>query len=241
MPNYENLFQPLEVGPCVLKNRIVRSPHGIGLFGEGLIAYHEARARGGVAMSTIQATGTMPRADGMQLSMPGLALPGFDRLHVYSSRDLLGFGKRVELNGPAVVFDDTGSFEAISACDLLLAQGLKVTLISRHNIIGESLPYPPVTVGAARECLYEGDFDFIGGHYLQHINAEEVQISVLFTSRKRSIAAQTVVFVGYNEPNRLLWRSLQGNGPKVHMIGDVRGRNSIMSAIHAGAELGRSI
>ena len=189
----------------------------------------------------ILATGTMPSADGMQLSMPGSTIPGFDSPHVYSCWDLLGFGKRVDLNGPAVVFDDTGSFEAISACDLLLEQGLKVTLVSRHNVIGESLPYPPVTVGAARERLYEGDFDFIGGHYLQHINAEEVEISVLFTSRRRSIAAQTVVFVGYNEPNRLLWRSLQGNGPKVHMIGDVRGRNSIMSAIHAGAELGRNI
>jgi len=62
MSNYENLFQPLKVGPCVLKNRIVRSPHGTGLTGEGLIAYHEARARGGVAMSTIQATGVHPSA-----------------------------------------------------------------------------------------------------------------------------------------------------------------------------------
>lgn len=183
----------------------------------------------------------MPSANGMQLSLPGSVIPGFKKTHVYSSWDLLGFGKRVKLNGPAFVFDDTGSFEAISACDVLLAQGLKVTLVSRVNAIGESLPYPPVTVGAARERLYEGDFDFIGGHYLQVINDEDVEISVLFTSRRRSIAAQTVAFVGYNEPNRLLWQSLQGNGPKVHMIGDVRGRNSIMSAIHAGAELGRSI
>jgi 2,4-dienoyl-CoA reductase-like NADH-dependent reductase (Old Yellow Enzyme family) len=189
----------------------------------------------------ILATGTMPRADGMQLAMPGSSIPGFDKSHVYSSWDLLGFGEITQLRGPALVFDDTGSFEAISVCDVLLAKGLPVTLVSRHNAMGESLPYPPVTAGAARERLYGGNFDFIGGHYLQQIDDDKVDIGVLFTDRRRSIAARTVVFVGYNEPNRSLWQSLQGNGPTAHMVGDVRGRNSIMSAIHAGAKLGRSI
>ena len=189
----------------------------------------------------VLATGTMPRTDGMQLAMPGSSIQGFDKSHVYSSWDLLGFGEITQLRGPAVVFDDTGSFEAISVCDVLLAKGLPVTLVSRPNAIGESLPYPPVTAGAARERLYGGNFDFIGGHYLQQIDDDKVDIGVLFTDRRRSIAAQTVVFVGYNEPNRSLWQSLQGNGPTAHMVGDVRGRNSIMSAIHAGAELGRSI
>ena len=64
---------------------------------------------------------------------------------------------------------------------------------------------------------------------------------MLFADRVRTIAAKTVVFVGFNEPNRDLWQSLQGNGPPCHMIGDVRGRNSILAAIHAGNELGRRI
>ena len=102
-------------------------------------------------------------------------------------------------------------------------------------------PYAPVTAGAARERLYSGDFDFIGAHFVRKINADSVDIGVLFTDRQRNIEARTVVFVGYNEPNRALWQSLQGNGPSAHMIGDVRGRNSIMSAIHAGAQLGRKI
>ena len=44
MALYDNLFEPLKIGPTELKNRIVRSPHGTGLAGEDLIAYHEARA-----------------------------------------------------------------------------------------------------------------------------------------------------------------------------------------------------
>ena len=69
----------------------------------------------------------------------------------------------------------------------------------------------------------------------------KVNIGVLFADRERHIPAKTVVFVSFNKPNRNLWQSLQGNGPEVHMIGEVRGRSSIMNAIHAGNELGRSI
>lgn len=54
---YEALFRPLQVGSMALDNRIVRTAHGTGLSGEALIAYHEARARGGVAMSVLGVAG----------------------------------------------------------------------------------------------------------------------------------------------------------------------------------------
>lgn len=189
----------------------------------------------------VLATGTTPREDGMQLSTPAKKIPGFDLPHVYSSWDLLGFGDITHLEGPAVVYDDTGTFEAISVADILLAKGLKVTMVSRHDSVGDRLSYPPVTAGAARERLYSGDFDFIGSHHLLSISEDEVEVSVLFTQRSRRIAAKTVVFVGFNEPNRELWQSLKEGRIPVHMIGDVRGMNSILTAIHAGNELGRII
>ena len=57
MALYDNLFEPLQVGPVRIPNRIVRSAHGTLLQGESLIAYHEARAKGGVGMSTLEASG----------------------------------------------------------------------------------------------------------------------------------------------------------------------------------------
>lgn len=189
----------------------------------------------------VLATGTTPRSDGMQQATPASAIAGFDLPHVYSSWDVLGFGDITHLDGPALVYDDTGSFEAISVADVLLEKGLAVTMVSRNDSIGARLPYPPVTAGAARERLYSGEFDFIGNHYVREIDEQGVTVGVLFTERERFIPAATVVFVGFNEPNRELWHYLQGNGPKAHMIGDVRGRSSIMSAIHAGNELGRRI
>jgi len=50
-------FEPLRVGQMELRNRIVRTAHGVKLpwsdDGGGQIAYHVARARGGVAMAII--------------------------------------------------------------------------------------------------------------------------------------------------------------------------------------------
>jgi 2,4-dienoyl-CoA reductase-like NADH-dependent reductase (Old Yellow Enzyme family) len=189
----------------------------------------------------VLATGTSPRIDGVQLSTPAVSIPGFDLPHVYSSWDVLGFGEITHLNGPAVIYDDTGTFEAISVADVLLEKGLHVTMVSRHDSVGAKLNYPPVTAGSARERLYSSDFDFIGAHHLKLISKETVDIGVLFTDRARSISAKTVVFIGHNEPNRELWQSLQGNGPPSHMVGDVRGHNSILTAIHAGNALGRQV
>ena len=107
------------------------------------------------------------------------------------------------------MFDDTGTFEAISVADALLEAGLEVTMVGRCQAIGEHLPYPPATVGAARERLMAGRFDFIGGHHLLEITAEDVVIGVLFTDRRRVVPARTVVLVSHNQPNRD-WPSTSG-------------------------------
>jgi 2,4-dienoyl-CoA reductase-like NADH-dependent reductase (Old Yellow Enzyme family) len=192
--------------------------------------------------AVVVATGSMPRSDGLQLSTPAHPVAGFDRPHVHASWTLFGIGRPPALVGPAVVYDDTGTFEAISAADVLLQAGLEVTLVSRFEVLGGAMAYPPVTVGAARERLYaSSNFRFVGGHYLRGIGATEVEVGVLFTERSVTIPARLVIFVGFNEPNRELADALAGSGIPCFQIGDVRGRNSIMNAMHAGAALGRTL
>lgn len=191
--------------------------------------------------AVVIATGTTPRSDGFQLTDPGTPIPGHDLPHVRNSWDLFGFGDAIDIQGPALVYDDTGSFEAISAADVLLKAGVPVTMVSRCKDIGDNLPFPEVTAGAARERLLSGDFDFIGGHYLREIRDGEVEVGVMFTERRRVVPAKTVILVGYNEPNRGLAQELTDSGLEVHQIGDVQGRNSILNAIHSGAKLGRAI
>ena len=193
----------------------------------------------------IIATGSTPRRDGFQLTTPISPLKGFNLDHVYSSWDIFGFGGRVTTTGPAVVFDDTGTFEAISVADKLLEQGMKVTFVSRYESLGASLPYPPATVEAAKERLMSQDFDFIGGHYLQAITEDEVLIGVPFTERIRTLSARTVVLVTYNHPNRELGDYLKEELPemadKIHTVGDASGTNGIMAAIHQSANLVRAL
>ncbi len=172
-------------------------------------------------------------------------IPGHELRHVFNSWEVFGFGGRAELAGPAVVFDDTGTFEAISVADLLLAAGLHVTMVGRLDAIGASLPYPPATVNAARERLMSGDFDFVGGHYLQGITADEVLIGAPFTERRRVLAASTVVIVTYGHPNRELAEHLAARAtaktPVLHLAGDVTGTNGLLPAIHGAAAVARAI
>ena len=189
----------------------------------------------------IVATGTSPRRDGFQLSAPVTPIPGHDLPHVYTSWDVFGFGGRAEVVGPAVVYDDTGTFEAISVADALLVAGVHVTMVGRLESIGATLPYPPATVAAAKERLWSGDFDFVGGHHLREIRPGEVSIGVPFTDRERTVPAATVVIVTYGHPNRELAELLVDGPWNVHRIGDVTGTNGVLPAIHQAAAVARAI
>ena len=57
MASYPHVFRPLDIGGCTIPNRIVRTAHSTGTQGEDLIAYHEARARGGVGLAIIEIAG----------------------------------------------------------------------------------------------------------------------------------------------------------------------------------------
>ncbi len=59
---FPHLFQPLRIRGCTLKNRIMSTGHDTtlpvdGTVNEGLVAYQEARARGGVGLIVLQVSG----------------------------------------------------------------------------------------------------------------------------------------------------------------------------------------
>ena len=61
MQPFAHVLSPMRIGALELRNRVVRTAYGTNL-GRGqltdeLIAHHEARARGGVALSIVEATG----------------------------------------------------------------------------------------------------------------------------------------------------------------------------------------
>ena len=59
MKHFPNLFSVASLGKAKLKNRVIFGPHGTTLGHDGkvtdeLIAYHEARARGGAALTILE-------------------------------------------------------------------------------------------------------------------------------------------------------------------------------------------
>jgi 2,4-dienoyl-CoA reductase-like NADH-dependent reductase (Old Yellow Enzyme family)/thioredoxin reductase len=66
---YPRCTSPLRIGGLTLKNRITRTAHGTGYTVDGkvterLVAYHEARARGGVGSLFLETSGVHPTSPG---------------------------------------------------------------------------------------------------------------------------------------------------------------------------------
>ena len=61
---YTHVDKPIKIGNIEIKNRIVRPAHGTvlgkGTMNDRLIAYHEARARGGAALSILEVGSVHP-------------------------------------------------------------------------------------------------------------------------------------------------------------------------------------
>ena len=192
----------------------------------------------------IVATGSTPRRDGFQLAVPTIAVPGAQLPHVFTVWDVLGFGGRATIGSHAVVFDDAGTFEAVSAADVLLAAGASVTIVSRLEQLGANIPYPPATVEASRERLFAAGLQFVPNMMLGSITASQVEARGLGNDLVRTFAADTVVIAGYHEPNRGLADLLQGIDGQpfgVHLVGNVNGTSTIQAAVHGAASVARGL
>lgn len=90
--HYPSLFQPIEISGLQLKNRLVVPPMGTGFAGEDgsvtdrLINYHEARARGGFALITLEVT-TIDGVEGKASLHP---------LSIFDDRFIAGFKNLVD-------------------------------------------------------------------------------------------------------------------------------------------------
>src|SRR5262245_36329490 len=85
---FPSLFEPVQVGGSRIRNRIVSSGHDTVMAADGrvsdrLVAYQEARARGGAGLIVIQVAGVHPTARYTSSELTAdddAAIPGFARL-----------------------------------------------------------------------------------------------------------------------------------------------------------------
>jgi 2,4-dienoyl-CoA reductase-like NADH-dependent reductase (Old Yellow Enzyme family) len=81
---YDSVFAPLDIGSVTVPNRICRTAHGSGNpwvdAGDGLITYHEARARGGVGLIILEPAGVHPSCPTVIPAWDDRVVEGYQKL-----------------------------------------------------------------------------------------------------------------------------------------------------------------
>ena len=81
---YEHVLSPITVGSVEIPNRVVRTAHATGYapgrMSDRLIAYHAARARGGVGLTILEIMGVHPSSPGSLLAFDPTIGEGYQKL-----------------------------------------------------------------------------------------------------------------------------------------------------------------
>jgi 2,4-dienoyl-CoA reductase-like NADH-dependent reductase (Old Yellow Enzyme family)/thioredoxin reductase len=81
---YERILSPIDIGGVSIPNRVVRTAHatgiGAGRMDEDLVAYHEARARGGVGLTVVEIMAVHPSSPGSLNAFDPTLVDGYRKL-----------------------------------------------------------------------------------------------------------------------------------------------------------------
>jgi len=194
--------------------------------------------------AVIVATGASPRMDGIVLSNPGEPIQGFEQPHVISSVDLFT-GMHPPLGKSALVIDDVGHYEGMGVAEELLNRGLEVTFVTRHVGIGHQLDNIYVTSPTLGRFAHDRFTLHSRSHVLSIAKNTAIIAPVYIVTSKanarRTVPADTVVFVSDNRPNRDLFVALENRKMDVRVIGDARAPRLMEVAIREGYLAGMAV
>ncbi len=193
------------------------------------------------ADEVILATGASADREMPQVLVPAAPIPGSDLPHVGTAWDMLGFGRRTQLGSTALIYDDTGTFEALTVGLHLVEQDVSVVIVTRFDYPGARIPFPPATLEATRERLMRGDVTIIPSSRLVEIHAGGVTIASIDSGRRRSLSAETVTLSLYHRPNRELSDALRESGIMHHVIGDANGTEELQRAMREANLVARTL
>lgn len=195
------------------------------------------------AEAVIVATGATPRLDGIQASNPGEPMKGSDRANVISSLDLFTADRKL-WGETAVVIDDVGHYEGVAAAEYLVQQGLAVTYVSRHASFAPAvetalMPEP------ALQRLSRGRFNLRLRTRAMAVEDGFVTLAPTYGGASQTppemAAADIVVFVSPNRPNRQIHDELSARGLPVSIVGDANAPRFLEAAVHEGHRAGAAI
>jgi mycofactocin system FadH/OYE family oxidoreductase 2 len=184
------------------------------------------------AQTVIVATGARP-AHG-QLPIPGCNLP-----HVVSMRMVLA-GEQTITGEHVLVVDESDSHGALSAAELLAAQGKRVEIVSGGWYIGSDLAMTHDIVQWMQRMLASG---VVLTPHTSVVRIEPQQVILMdnFAEGEMVRPADVVLLGTYEQPDQDLYYALKGRVPRLFRIGDCVAPRRIEHAILEGRRIGEQL
>ena len=170
-------------------------------------------------------------ATGVEPVIP--AIPGVDRVHVVTARDILS-GKATA--GGCIVVVGGGQVGA-EVAEFLAEQGRKVTVVEILDELARGM------VGIARLpllCRLE-ELGVAVWTMASVLEIREKDVLVRYRGEERVIPADTVVIAAGARASAVLYERLKGMVHELHLVGDAHGPKGILEAIAAGFKAGQAI
>jgi dimethylamine/trimethylamine dehydrogenase len=150
--------------------------------------------------------------------------------------------------GPVVIFDDDNFYLGGLIAEKLRGEGCEVTLVTTESIVSAWTVHTHEQHRIQARVLELG-IEVIASHNVTRIGAAEVELACLYTDRRRTIAAASVVMVTSRRPNNGLYLDLIGDPEalaaagiaSVQAIGDCDVPSTIAAAVHDGHRVAREL
>jgi mycofactocin system FadH/OYE family oxidoreductase 2 len=184
------------------------------------------------AQTVIVATGARP-ARGL------LPIPGSDLPHVISVRAVLA-GEQAITGERVLVVDESDSHGALSAAELLAAQGKSVEIVSGGWYIGSDLAMTHDIVQWMQRILALGVV--LTPHTsVTRIEPQQVILTDNFAEGEQVRPVDVVLLGTYEQPDQGLYYALKGRVPRLFRVGDCVAPRRIEQAILEGRRVGEQL
>ena len=191
------------------------------------------------------ATGSHWRKDGLGRAHTTTPIPGWDAAHVITPNDVFA---GAEIAGPVVVFDDDHYTLGGALAEKLVADGLRVALVTPAPIVSAWTEHT-LEQEFIQAHLLEVGVEIVTGHDIRRIDPASIEIADVYAGKARSMACAALVMVTSRQPNDGLYHDLKadpnelaGAGIKsIKRIGDAYGPGIIAAAVWSGHRYAREL
>lgn len=189
----------------------------------------------------IVATGADPTMDGRLIAAPGQVVDGIDSPAVRSSVELLT-QPAPAAGSHALLVDDVGQYEAVSAAEYLLEHGVHVTVATRLPMFGPLVDAAMrMTPALERLNSAPAEFTILTRVTLASVRPGKATVRSLAGGAETTVAADLVVLVTYKASRNGLAATLAGRVPDVRLVGDALAARDLQVAIRDGNDAARRI